>query len=81
VIAGCTDDVGGVDSPYNIKLSYARARAARRELLTLGLDSDLFRLEALADTHPVSGTLGLDQATINALNRRIIITVTRKAAN
>ena len=76
-IAGCTDSVGGVDSPYNIALSWKRARSARNELIALGLDPGLFRLSALADTHPVAGTNGLDQATINALNRRIIISVMR----
>ena len=32
---------------------------------------------AWANTHPVVGVLGLDPATINALNRRIVIMVTR----
>jgi flagellar motor protein MotB len=76
-IAGCTDSVGGSDSPYNIALSWSRARSARKELVALGLNPELFRLSALADTHPVVGTLGLDQATVNALNRRIVISVMR----
>ena len=76
-IAGCTDSVGGVDSPYNIALSWQRARSARNELIALGLDPALFRLSALADTHPVTGTNGLDQTTINALNRRITISIMR----
>jgi flagellar motor protein MotB len=78
-IAGCTDDVGGVDSPSNIKLSWARALAARNALVALGLHQGIFHLSALADTHPVPEIRGLDQATVNALNRRIIITVTREA--
>ena len=76
-IAGCTDSVGGADSPYNIALSWKRARSARNELVALGLDPKLFRLSALADTHPVAGTHEFDQATINALNRRIVISVMR----
>ena len=79
-IAGCTDSVGGIDSPYNMALSWKRARSARNELIALGLDPGLFRLSALADTHPVAGTHGLDQATINAPNRRIVISVMRPAS-
>lgn len=76
-IAGCTDSVGGADSRYNIALSGQRAAAARDVLVRSGLRPDRFHIVAWANTHPVVGVLGLDPATINALNRRIVIMVTR----
>jgi outer membrane protein OmpA-like peptidoglycan-associated protein len=76
IIAGCTDSVGGVDSPSNIALSEQRAVAAQDILESSGLNPALFHILAWADTHPVSGMQGLDPATINALNRRIVIIVT-----
>lgn len=46
------------------------------DILPQGLPGALFHVESWADTHPVENVAGLDQATINALNRRIVITVT-----
>lgn len=76
VIAGCTDSEGGVDSPYNIGLSQRRAMAAHEQLVADGVPNSLISTQAWADTHPVATPPGLDQATINALNRRIVVTVT-----
>ncbi len=77
-IEGCTDAVGGVDSLANIALSWHRAEAVRAELVDLGVSPTFMALTALADTEPVPGTRGLDQATVNALNRRVIIIATSK---
>jgi len=41
-----------------------------------GLPASLFRVVSWADTHPVANVSGLDTATINALNRRIVLIVT-----
>ena len=78
-IAGCTDSVGGADSPSNIVLSERRAEAAKGILVGSRLDPALFHILAWADTHPVADVGGLDPATVDALNRRIVIMVTRRA--
>ncbi len=77
-IEGCTDAVGGESSLANIALSWRRAEAVRAELVELGVSPTSMVLSALADTEPVPGTRGLDQATVNALNRRVIIIATSK---
>ena len=77
-VAGCTDAVGGVDSAFNVSLSWRRASAARIALVRLGVPRNLFRLSALADTRPATHVAGLDRATIDALNRRVIVTIFRK---
>ena len=74
--AGCTDSEGGVDSHFNIALGESRARAAVYVLEKAGLPASLFRVVSWADTHPVANVSGLDTATINALNRRIVLIVT-----
>jgi outer membrane protein OmpA-like peptidoglycan-associated protein len=76
-VGGCTDSVGGVDSPYNLNLSQQRADEAVEYLERDGLPVSLFHALAWADTHPVTTTAGLDTATINALNRRIVVIVTK----
>jgi outer membrane protein OmpA-like peptidoglycan-associated protein len=75
--AGCTDSVGGVDSHFNIALGENRAWAAVHVLEKAGLPASLFRVVSWADTHPVANVSGLDTATINALNRRIVLIVTK----
>lgn len=76
-VAGCTDSVGGADSPYNVALGTRRAEAAISVLEAQGLPAAPFEAVSWADTHPVESMAGLDPATINALNRRIVITVTK----
>jgi outer membrane protein OmpA-like peptidoglycan-associated protein len=76
-VAGCTDSVGGVDSHFNIALGESRARAAVHVLEKAGLPASLFRVVSWADTHPVANVSGLDTATLNALNRRIVLIVTK----
>jgi outer membrane protein OmpA-like peptidoglycan-associated protein len=76
-IVGCTDPVGGIDSPYNIALGLDRARASVAVLEQDGLQASLFRIASWADTHPVTNVAGLDTATVNALDRRIVVIVTK----
>jgi flagellar motor protein MotB len=76
-VAGCTDSVGGIDSPSNLELSQARADAAVALLESAGISSSLFHTDAWADTHPASVPPGVDQATANALNRRIVVVETK----
>jgi flagellar motor protein MotB len=77
IIAGCTDSIGGVDSTYNVNLSQLRANAAVAVLVQGGLPSTILHTLAWADTHPAVTSSGLDRATINALNRRIVIIATK----
>jgi outer membrane protein OmpA-like peptidoglycan-associated protein len=76
-VAGCTDSVGGVDSTFNVALGKNRADAAIAILEAAGLPASLFHPVSWADTHPVANVAGLDTATINALNRRIVLIVTK----
>ncbi len=76
-VAGCTDAVGGARSPYNFALGRQRAQSAVTVLEADGLPASLFQVTSWADTHPVSHTAGLDATTINALNRRIVVIVTK----
>jgi outer membrane protein OmpA-like peptidoglycan-associated protein len=76
-VAGCTDPVGGIDSRYNIALGFDRARASVEVLEQDGLRASHFRIASWADTHPVTSAAGLDTATVNALDRRIVVIVTR----
>ena len=77
VVVGCTDPVGGVDSRYNIALGFDRARVSVAVLEQDGLAVSLFRVASWADTHPVTNAAGLDTATVDALDRRIVVIVTR----
>jgi outer membrane protein OmpA-like peptidoglycan-associated protein len=77
LVAGCTDNVGGATSTSNFVLGRSRALAAVHDLESDGLPARLFRVVSWADTHPVAHTAGLDQATIRALNRRLVIEVTK----
>jgi len=76
-VAGCTDSRGGVDSPYNLNLSKQRANASVVILERGGLSPSLFHILAWADTHPAVTSPGLDSATVDSLNRRIIVIVTK----
>jgi outer membrane protein OmpA-like peptidoglycan-associated protein len=76
-VAGCTDPIGGVDSPYNVNLGMSRARSAASALEAAGLLRSIFDVVSWADTHPIRNTTGLDSATVNSLDRRIVIIVTR----
>ena len=77
VVAGCTDASGGIDSPYNIALSRSRALAAVAVLEAADVPSSIVHTEAWADTHPVTAAPGLDAETLAALDRRIVIQVTK----
>ncbi len=79
-VAGCTDPIGGVDSPYNVNLGVSRASSAASALESGGLPRSLFEVVSWADTHPVRNTSGLDSATVDSLDRRIVIIVTRSAS-
>lgn len=76
-VAGCTDGVGGAASPYNFSLGLKRADAAVSVLERAGLPSSLFHAVSWADIHPVEGARGLDVQTLNAMERRIVIMVTK----
>ncbi len=76
-VAGCTDSIGGVDSAFNVQLGRQRAQAAVGVLEAAGLSSSLFQVQSWADTHPVANLTGLDTSTINALDRRIVLIVTK----
>lgn len=78
-IAGCTDAVGGTDSPYNVALSEFRALAAENEFVSFGMNRAIFHTVGWADTHPIPGVQGLDGGTIDALNRRIVIILTEES--
>jgi outer membrane protein OmpA-like peptidoglycan-associated protein len=78
-IAGCTDAVGGTDSPYNVALSELRALATEDVFVSFGMNRSNFHTVGWADTHPVPGVQGLDAATIEALNRRIVIILTEES--
>lgn len=78
-IAGCTDSVGGADSALNLVLSQRRADAAEEAFIGFGVNRSILHTVAWAGTHPVTGTQGLDSATVNALNRRIVIELTKGA--
>jgi chemotaxis protein MotB len=77
LVAGCTDPIGGADSAYNVRLGKSRASSAVSILESAGLPASLFRVVSWADTHPVANVSRLDTATINALNRRIVLIVTK----
>ncbi len=76
-VAGCTDPEGGVDSPYNVTLGLQRAQASVAVLEADGLPASILQPVSWADTHPVTHLAGLDTPTVNALDRRIVIVVTK----
>jgi outer membrane protein OmpA-like peptidoglycan-associated protein len=77
MVAGCTDPIGGVDSVYNVTLGKSRASSAASILESTGLPASLFDVVSWADTHPVHNTTGLDTETVDSLDRRIVVVVTR----
>jgi outer membrane protein OmpA-like peptidoglycan-associated protein len=77
-VAGCTDAVGGAASAFNFNLGMKRAEAAVSVLEGAGVPSSQFHAVSWADTHPVADTTGLDSQTVNAMERRIVIIVTRQ---
>jgi len=78
-IIGCTDHVGGTDSPANVRLGEERAQAAAAILTRAGVPASKTHEYSWADTHPVLVSPGVDEATTNALDRRIVIIVTKGA--
>ncbi len=76
LVAGATDPRGGIDSAYNLALGRSRANAAVSVLVSDGLPRSLFRATSWADTVPAKHARGLDQETVYALDRRIVIIVT-----
>lgn len=71
VVAGATDSVGSYD--YNLALSRRRATSAVDLLIEAGVDRSAVRIEAWADDHPVPVPPGVDHATADSLQRRVVI--------
>jgi len=78
-IIGCTDGVGGADSLANFRLGEERAQAAAAILTRAGVSALKIHEDSWADTHPVIVNPGVGEATTNALDRRIIIIVSKVA--
>lgn len=73
-IAGATDSRG--TRKHNMRLSAARAEAAKAVLTAAGIDEAIITTVAWADGHPIADENGPDRSTAQALNRRIEIIFT-----